>query len=180
MQCGSRFNILLTHDRPHAGGEHWTAQLPRLLQSQGVGSYVVDTGRAAISLAERLEVHAAVIDLGTPLEAGDDWQMGPGPASAGPGGMWLLKLLRRQPNHPPVVLLRKPSYSRRQAQSLLHDALNLGAFSVLEKPVNLEQLLAVFQRLVDRKYSGAWPGRNSGSAASSPFTFRNGVSDTSL
>jgi len=131
-------------------------------------------------LAERLEIHAAVIDLGTPLGAQNDWQMGPGPASAGPGGMWLLKLLQRLPHRPPVILLRKPAYSQRQAQGLLREALSLGAFSVLEKPVNLEQLLAVFQRLVDRKYSGAWPEGNSGGAARSPFTFRNGVSDTSL
>ena len=79
-------------------------------------------------------------------------------SQAGPAGLWLLELLRRMPNQPPVVLLRKPAYSRSQAERILRDALRLGVFSVMNKPVELEQLLAVFQRLVDRRYSGAWPG----------------------
>jgi CheY-like chemotaxis protein len=179
MNAGTRFNLLLTHERPH-GGEHWTAQLPRLLGPQGVGSYVVSTGRDAIDVAERTPIHAAVIDLGTPPGEGHDWAMGPGPASAGPGGLWLLKLLLRLPNRPPVVLLRKPAYSRRQAERLLREALSLGAFSVLQKPVQMEELLAVFQRLVDRKYSGAWPGPSRASAPKDPFTFRSGSTDQPL
>ncbi len=158
MRChNTRFNLLLTEDRPHVGEQHWTAQLPRLLLPQGVNAQVVDSGEKAIAMAERLEIHAAVIDLGTPRGDGDAWHMRPGPASAGPGGLWLLELFRRLPNRPPVVLLRKPAYSRTQAERLLREALRLGAFSVLNKPVDIEQLLAVFQRVVDRRYRGAWP-----------------------
>jgi DNA-binding NtrC family response regulator len=58
-----------------------------------------------------------------------------------------------------VVILRPPAFSQRQAEHMLNEALRLGAFSVLEKPVDLEQLLAVFRRLIDRRYRGAWPGR---------------------
>jgi len=158
MRCNSpRFNLLLTEDRPHVGEHHWTAQLPQLLVPHGVNAFVVDSGEKAIAVAEQMEIHAAVIDLGTPRGDGDPWQMRPGIASAGPGGLWLLELFRRLPNRPPVVLLRKPAYSREQAERLLREALRLGAFSVMNKPVNLEQLLAVFQRLVDRRYSGTWP-----------------------
>jgi len=163
MRCSnSRFNLLLTEDRPHDVGEqHWTSQLPQLLVSQGVNSLVVDSGEKAIALAERMEIHAAVIDLATPR--GHDNALPPRPgassafAGAGPGGLWLLELFRRLPNRPPVVLLRKPAYSYVQAQRLLREALRLGAFSVMNKPVEIEQLLAVFQRLVDRRYSGTWP-----------------------
>jgi CheY-like chemotaxis protein len=173
MQSGTRFNILLTEDRPHTGEQHWTDQLPRLLQPQGVEAFVASTGRDAIRLAERFAIHAAVIDMGTPLGEALDAMSSPpsggsgavpspptpsGAAQAGPAGLWLLELFRRMPNRPPVVLLRKPAYSRGQAERILRDALRLGAFSVMNKPVELEQLLAVFQRLVDRRYSGAWPG----------------------
>lgn len=158
MRCNNaRFNLLLTEDRPHVGEQHWTALLPRLLVPQGVNAFVVDSGQKAIAVADRMEIHAAVIDLGTPRGKGTAWQMRPGLPSAGPGGLWLLELFRRLPNSPPVVLLRKPAYSRVQAERLLREALRLGVFSVMNKPVDIEQLLAVFQRLVDRRYSGTWP-----------------------
>ena len=40
----------------------------------------------------------------------------------------------------------------------LNEALRLGAFSVMEKPVDVEQLLGVFRRLMDKRYRGNWPG----------------------
>ena len=74
-----------------------------------------------------------------------------------PAGVWLLELFRRMRNSPPTVVLRSPTYNRADAERLLQEALRLGAFSVLDKPVELEQLLAVFRRLVDRQYRGLWP-----------------------
>ena len=153
---GARFNVLLTEDRPHSD-QHWTSQLPRLLEPQGVVSHVVQTGQQAIDLAERMEIHAAVIDLATPIYA----ELGKRPQShVCPGGIWLMELMRRLPNQPPIVMLRKPAFSQRQAVRTLTDALRLGAFSVMNKPVDVEQLLGVFRRLLDKKYRGAWPGRN--------------------
>ena len=148
-----RFNVLLTEDREHAS-EHWTQQLARLLSPQGVHTLLVRSGHEAIELAERLPVHAAVLDLGTPRSAR---QGGSASSDAEPGGLWLLELMRRLPNRPPVVLLRQPALSRRQAERILAEALRLGAFSVLEKPVGIEQVLTVFRRLVDREYKGQWP-----------------------
>jgi len=149
----ARFNVLLTEDRPHSEG-HWTSQLPRLLEPQGVAAYVAGTGREAMDLAQRMEIHAAVIDMGTPIEPADGVTFG---ARRAGGGMWLLELLRRLPYRPPVVMVRKPAFSQRQAQRMLNEALKLGAFSVMNKPVNVEQLLAVLSRLVERRYRGAWP-----------------------
>lgn len=156
-QDESRFNVLLTEDRPHSD-VHWISQLPRLLQPQGVMAYVAGTGREAVELAERTEIHAAVIDLGTPIGDAAD---AADPVRAAPGGFWMLELMRRLPSRPPVVMLRPPAFSRRQADRILTEALRLGVFSVMNKPVDLEQLLAVFQRLIDRRYRGAWPGRRS-------------------
>lgn len=152
QQSPPRFTVLLTQDRPH-GDPHWTHQLPRLLEPQGVVSYVARSARQAIDWAEQTVFHAAVIDLATPLGAPE----APPPGSDAAGGFWLLELMRRLPNRPPIVIVRSPAFSARQANRLLNDALRLGAFSVMDKPVELEQILAVFRRLVDKRYRGAWP-----------------------
>jgi CheY-like chemotaxis protein len=163
IQPGARLNVLVTQDRPQAP-EHWTSQLPRLLEPQGVAAYVVESGRDAVELAESLELHAAVIDMATPLGDAEDprsWSARRHSSSAGSAGLWLLELFRRLPNRPPVVVVHGSDVSDAQVTRLLNDALRLGAFSVLNKPVDLEQLLVVFQRLLQRRYQGAWPNRSS-------------------
>ena len=60
-QPSSRLNVLITEDRPHPP-EHWTSQLPRLLEPQGIVAYLARSGREAIDLAER--VHATLIASG--------------------------------------------------------------------------------------------------------------------
>ncbi len=150
-----RFHVMIAEDRPYAA-EHWTSQLPRLLEPQGVISYVVRTGRQAIHLAEQFELHAAVIDMATPLD--EDGALA-GAGAGEPAETWLIELFRRLPNRPPLVIVHAADYSQRKLDRLLHQALKIGAFSVLNKPVELEMILSVFQRLVERQYGGAWPGR---------------------
>ncbi|MCC7147316.1 MAG: response regulator transcription factor [Phycisphaeraceae bacterium] len=154
-----RFNVLLTQDRPRVTETwHWTCQLPRLLQPQGVVAYVVSSGAEAIQLAGQTPIHAAVIDLATPRDAATDQPSASlGADAALPGGVWLLELLNRLQHRPPVIVLRGPAHSRRHAERLLLDFLRLGAFSVLDKPVGVEQILSVFQKLLERKYGGYWP-----------------------
>lgn len=149
-----RFHVLLTEDRPH-GSEHWSRQLPMLLAPMGIEAHLVTTGREAIAVAERVPVHAAVIDLATPL--GDDDEGGPAGTPQGEGGLWLVDLFRRLPHQPAVVVLRGPALSKRQAERMLTESLRLGAFSVLNKPVDIETLLAVFRRVMDRRFRGQWP-----------------------
>ena len=151
-----RLHVLLTEDRPPAP-EEWIAQLPRLLGPQGVVSYVARTGREAIDLAERERIDAAVIDMGTPFGSDPSLATPRPDAAAEPAGRWLLELFRRLPDRPPVVLVHSPAFSRSSIDRLLQDALQMGVFSVLNKPLQLEQLLTVFQRLLDRRYRGAWP-----------------------
>lgn len=141
-----RLNVLVTEDRPHAP-EHWSRQIGRLLEPMGISAHLAATARQAIDLADQLTFHAAVVDLGTPL----------GEAGSSQGGLWLVELFRRLPGKPPVVLINSPAYSQRQADRLLREALSLGAFSVMNKPIDIEQLLGVFRRLIDRQYKGAWP-----------------------
>lgn len=150
----ARFKVLLTEDRPHAP-EHWISQLPRLLEPQGIAAYVARSGSEAVDMAAKLHVHAALIDLATPLE--DPSRPGTRAADREAAGLRLLELFLRLPNRPALVVIHRPTYTR-EADRLLREALRLGAFSVLHKPVELEQILGVFRRLIDRQHRGAWPG----------------------
>lgn len=163
MNASSAFNlglpkltVLLTEDRDYPD-EHWTVQVSRLLEPMGVAAYLARNGKEAVDLAAELEFHVAVIDLGTPKSPRRQPTSrlhGTGPSL---DGLWILEQLRRLPKRPPVVVVDGPAFSRSEAERVLRDALRLGAFSVLHKPVQIEQLLAVFQRLVDRRYEGYWP-----------------------
>jgi CheY-like chemotaxis protein len=123
----------------------------------GVTSYVVRSGQEAFDLAEKTTIHAAVVDLATPRSLTDADAPPQTPASSMPGGLWILELFQRLQNSPPVVLVRSRAIVERDINRLMRDALRLGAFTVLENPVQLENLLAVFQRLLNREYQGFWP-----------------------
>jgi CheY-like chemotaxis protein len=170
---GGRLNLLLTENRPHAP-EHWISQLPTLLRPQGVDSFLARTTSEALELASHRTIHAAVIDLATPASTATkgpetdlndveaerpDAGARPARAAAPSGCMWLIELFRRLPDRPSVVVIHSPAYTDKQLERLLHEALRLGAFSVMNKPVQVEQLLTVFQRLLERRYQGAWPGQ---------------------
>ena len=161
-QSASRFNVLLTQDRQHSAG-HWTRQLPMLLQPQGVNAYLARSGREAVDMVNDLEIHAALIDLATPQEAPGNPSLDSrtsGSKSGGGGeaqGLWVLEVIRRLPNRPPVVVINSRAIAPRQAQRFLNDALRLGAFSVINRPSDIEDMLAVIRRLIDRQYEGAWP-----------------------
>jgi DNA-binding response OmpR family regulator len=153
----ARFNVLLTEDREHTAG-HWTRQLPRLLEPQGVKAYVARTGREAVEMVNDLEIHAALIDLATPQDDVANQPAGTGSSPVGEAqGLWVLEVLKRQPTRPPIVMVNSLAIARIQAQRFLNDALRLGAFSVVNRPSDLEDMLAVIRRLIDRQYEGTWP-----------------------
>jgi CheY-like chemotaxis protein len=146
---GPRFRVLLTEDRARPD-EHWTRQVPALLRPLGVDARIASTGPEALDILKAGLVHAAVIDLNTPAPnaAGND---------PGAGGLWLMQVIHRLPARPPVVVVNSRSYSQRQVQRLLNQALDLGAFSVINWPVQLDTLLSTFQRLLERAYNNHWP-----------------------
>jgi CheY-like chemotaxis protein len=150
-QAAARLNLLLTQEQQ--APEHWSEQLPRLLETHGIRPYRACTGQEAYDLAGQVPIHAALVDLATP----PDEQQGRG--SDRPGGLWLLEVMRRMPEQPPTVVINNRAYSERQLQRLMNQALRLGAFSVVNRPRDLESLLAIIQRVVDRRYEGRWPGR---------------------
>jgi len=148
-----RLNMLLSYDswRP----ESWADLLPRLLAPMGVTAYRVHSGREAADLLRRgPRFHVAVVDLALPLEE----QRGGGePTRETPAGPRLLQLLERLPAPPPTVVINRQGSSReREAQTAA--ALRHGAFSVVQRPVDMELMLEVFRRLLRRHYQGRWPG----------------------
>lgn len=149
LPTGPRFRVLLTEDRARPD-EHWTRQVPALLRPLGVDARIAATGPEALDILKAGQVHAAVIDLNTPAPhaAGND---------PGAGGLWLMQVIHRLPAKPPVVVVNSRSYSQRQVQRLLSQALDLGAFSVINWPVQLDTLLGTFQRLLERAYDNNWP-----------------------
>lgn len=149
-----RFNILLTEDRDRPV-EHWTRQFPRLMQPLGVEAHLAATGRQALDLAQSITFHAAFVDLATPR----DHQHQP----RGDGGLWLLQTLQRAERRPAVVVVNSRA-TQQQAVRLLNEALRLGAFSVVNRPADLQPLLAVIQRLLNRHHQGQWPVRETRSA----------------
>ncbi|MEM6259984.1 MAG: hypothetical protein AAGC72_17610 [Planctomycetota bacterium] len=145
----ARFRVLLTEDRARPD-EHWTRQLPPLLQPLGVKASIASDSREALSILENTPIHAAVIDLNTP--APQD-----GSSAEGAGGLWLLQVVQRLPHKPPVVVVNSHSYSQKQSGRMLNQALDLGAFSVVNWPVQIDTLLSTFQRLIERAYNNHWP-----------------------
>ncbi len=149
----TRFNVLLTEDRVETSG-HWTEQLSQLLEPQGVRSYVVRSGDEAVSVVQREVIHAALVDLGTPRSTPGSTRSS---ASHDPEGLWLLEMFRRSERRVPIVVINSRSVGQRHAQRLLNQALRLGAFSVVSRPIQIESLLQVIRRLLEREYQGNWP-----------------------
>ena len=144
----ARFRVLLTEDRARPD-EHWTRQLPPMLGPLGVQASIASDAKEALSILETTPIHAAVIDLNTPA-----------PQSETGGGLWLMQVIQRLPHKPPVVVVNSHSYSQRQVGRLLNQALELGAFSVINWPVQIDTLLSTFQRLIERAYNNNWPKDN--------------------
>jgi DNA-binding NtrC family response regulator len=117
------------------------------MQPMGVHAHIASTAKDALSAAREVRFHAAVVDLATPVGSPTETQC---------GGLWLLKVLRRSEHRTPIVVVNSHA-TQRQAVRLLNDALRLGAFSVVNRPVRIDALLGVIAKLLDRNYQGQWP-----------------------
>jgi CheY-like chemotaxis protein len=142
-----RLNLLLTD----AGWrrESVVDQLPRLLTPMGIRSIRVASGEEAADIIESVPVHIAFVDLSTPLRRGRR------PTST--CGVQTLELLRRLSQPPPTVVVRPPQPALRESTRGLVDALRVGAFAVLDRPLQLETLLEVMRRILRRYYADEWP-----------------------
>jgi CheY-like chemotaxis protein len=154
QQPDDRLNVLLTTDE-----QSLADHLPRLLAPQGVRAIWAPTLDQAVSALERSMIHVAVIDMAMPVDpATGAGAAGPVRPLRLPGGMKLLQVIRRLDRRPPaVVVVRGRHFDQRTDDFLLAEALKLDVFSVLDKPVGLEQMLQVLQRALQRYFGGNWP-----------------------
>jgi DNA-binding NtrC family response regulator len=146
--AGRRLNVLIT-DR----GQRWSSQLPRLLEPQGVRSFPVASADEALDLIHATPIHVAVVDLF--IDSDPDHT--PSPQRL-PGGLKLLQIIQRIDRRPPAVMIvRSRHFDPRVDDFVLNEALRLNAFSVLDQPVELEQMLSVLRRALERYFHGQWP-----------------------
>lgn len=144
---GGRLNILLT-----SGGwrkETWVESLPALMAPMGVRAWRATTGDEAARLIREIPIHIAVVDLALPLAFTH-------PPVSDEGGSRLLELLGRLESPPPTIVVQRARSSRDQAREL-REAMSLGVFAALHRPVEMELLLDTFRRVLRRHYKDRWP-----------------------
>ena len=145
-----RLNLLLTYGgwREHPA----VLQLPRLLTPMGIRAMQADTGDEAARIIGQEPVHIAVVDLEIPLDARVNSSQPPRK-----GGPRLLQLLRRLETPPPTIVVKPRQGSTREHARSLSQSLREGAFAVLDRPLELESLLDVLRRVLQRHYRDGWP-----------------------
>lgn len=144
-----RLNLLLSWGgwRP----DSWADRMACLLEPMGVSSLRARTARQAEAAIRSAQIHIAVVDLGLPLDVG---------CSSEEGGPRILELLRRLDAPPPTVVVRSPRSSREMTRDLTA-ALRCDAFAVVDRrSADVELMLRVMQRCLDRHYQGRWPTSN--------------------
>jgi CheY-like chemotaxis protein len=134
----------------------WVERLPRLLEPMGIASHLAQTGKEASDLIKTTPIHVAVVDLGLPL----DEREGPDSDEFTEGGPRLLELLQRLEVPPPVVAIKRTRTHRDDSRDI-NAALRMGAFAILDRPqttADLNLVLDVLRRCLERHYHGKWPG----------------------
>ncbi len=150
--AGGRLNLLLS-----AAGwqpDPWVDRLPRILEPIGVQSHVAASARTAQRVIESNPIHIAVVDLALPLDEGPE-----SCDAANESGVALLDLLARLPVPPPTVVIKRRRSARDDRREIAA-ALKAGAFAVVDRPNaqnELEMLLEVLGRCLNRHYAGRWP-----------------------
>lgn len=147
---GARLNLLLSWGgwRP----DSWADRMAALLEPMGVTSLKARTARDAERVIRSTPVHVAVVDLGLPLDYG---------SPSDEAGCRVLDLLNRLASPPPVVVVRSPRTARDMHREMCA-ALRFDAFAVVDRrSADMEMMLRVLQRCMERFYAGRWPGSHS-------------------
>ena len=130
----SRLNVLLP-----AVADNWHMIVSRLLEPQGIQTLAARTGREALRIVESGNVDVVVLEYEMP-------QL---------NGMQVIRRMADMSVRPPTILL-----ADRLSNHLLQEALGMHVFSVLSKPVDMNQLLDSIARVIRRFYENKWTGPN--------------------
>ena len=152
-QPKGRLNLLLSY----AGWQDtpWVDRLPMILYPMGIESHIASSADAAQRVIEANTIHIAVVDLALPLgnDLGQDEEAGPR----------ILNLLARLASPPPTIVIKRKKTARDDAREM-NAALKAGAFAVVDRPHaqrDIESLLEVLRRCMNRYYQNRWPGASS-------------------
>lgn len=141
-----RLNLLLSWGgwRP----DSWADRMAALLEPLGITSLKARTARQAEQVIRTTPIHVAVVDLGLPLDFG---------SPSDEAGARILDVLGRLESPPPTVIVRSPRSSRDMAREM-SAALRFDAFAVVDRrSADVELMLKVLQRAMERFYQGRWP-----------------------
>ncbi len=145
-----RLNLLLSWGgwRP----DSWADNMECILRPMGVESMRARTAKQAEQVIRSQPIHIAVVDLGLPLDSTCS------NGNTDEAGCRVLDMLRRLESPPPTVVVRSTRASR-DAHRDLKAALRFDAFAVVDRTsADVELMLKVLQRCLERFYDGRWPG----------------------
>lgn len=118
-------SILIAEDEPTA-----REALRQLLEDEGYRVFTTARGDEALELLKDVRVEAAVLDVRMP----------------GRDGLSILRELQGQDNAPAVLVMTAYGTS-----SIAIEAMTLGAFDYLIKPINFEELLILLRRAIESR-----------------------------
>jgi DNA-binding NtrC family response regulator len=114
----------------------WPMALRDIFQPKGVNLMVVDGISQFVNVLRHRRIAATIVDTDAVGQAKQA------------GGLWTLKIIRIEyPQIPCIVLTSEPT------ETMLEEALELEAFSVIPKPFDMGILKDQLNRLFVRKYS---------------------------
>ena len=153
---GGRLNLLLSY----AGWQDtpWVDRLPMILYPMGIKSHIAASAASAQRVIETNPIHIAVVDLALPLDADG--------SQVEEAGTRILNLLARLASPPPTIVIKRKKTAREDVREM-NAALRSGAFAVVDRPHaqrEIESLLEVLRRCMNRYYQNRWPGASSGAA----------------
>jgi DNA-binding response OmpR family regulator len=110
----------------------WPQAVERIFQPRGVNALMAETGGDMLELVDQNKIHLAILDMGL-----DEFS-----------GLQTLRMIRQHNEQLPCILLAKKINKK-----LLAAALDLRAFSVIGKPVDLNLLAGQIDRLFLKFYA---------------------------
>jgi DNA-binding response OmpR family regulator len=120
----------------HAAGNPWATQLADALATWPVDVHWTHTDREAINLVTGQSIHVSVVDYDLPQTTGLD----------------LVRRMRQMGVAAPCLLVCGDA-----SQRVLHDALKLDIFSVVQADSNRELIVPMVVKVVREKYHPGWP-----------------------
>ena len=109
----------------------WPRALKEIFQPRGVNLLVADSAGEFVNVIEQKRVHAAIVDIDSKA-----------------GGLATIRIIRMDYPLLPCIVL-----SSKTGESTLIKALKLDVFSIINKPVDMNVLLDLLNRLFIKRYN---------------------------